>query len=246
MSEIALVMLASIRQHLRLKIAAIVFICTVVICVAGVAITFCLLAIAPEMRAEYPDRYRLEQYLGLIVYVTCLIGLGVNLNAFAFQSMTREKTRGNIQSLLATPLEIRNIWIGKSLGVFLPGLVVGEVLAVIALVSINYIYFVPRLGFLLTPLMAVNIFVAPPLIYLCLSLLAYLIGLTGKPASANLIVQISLPVVVTLMINLVMRNVLHIAGWPFVLFNLGIAAAVTVIFLVLQPRLTRERIVLSQ
>jgi hypothetical protein len=59
-------------------------------------------------------------------------------------------------------------------------------------------------------------------------------------------VQISLPVVVTLMINLVMRNVLHIAGWPFVLFNLGIAAAVTVIFLVLQPRLTRERIVLSQ
>src|SRR4030042_6530933 len=184
MREIALVMLSGIRQNMRIKITFMVFVSTVLIVAAGIAIAFCLLLIAPEMRAEFPDRYKHEQYLGVIVFSACLIGLGVNMNAFAFQSMTREKARGNIQSLLATPLSTRNIWIGKSLAVFLPGLVGGEVLAVIVLVSINNIYFVPRLGFLLTPLMAVNIFMAPPLIYLCLSLLAYLIGLTGKPASA--------------------------------------------------------------
>src|SRR4030066_128883 len=182
MREIGLIILNSIKNNLRLKIVLIVYITVTIICVLGVTIALCVFLIAPEMKTGMPDRSELELYLGVIMYTTCFLCLGVNLNVFAFQSMTREKSRGNIESLLATPLKVKDIWIAKSLAIFIPGLVLGEFLTLIVLITVNYIYFVPRIGFLFTPWIAVSSFLAVPLIYLCLSLVFHLVGLTGKPA----------------------------------------------------------------
>ncbi|OGF99952.1 hypothetical protein A2Y99_02525 [Candidatus Gottesmanbacteria bacterium RBG_13_37_7] len=102
------------------------------------------------------------------------------------------------------------------------------------------------MGFLITPWMAISSFVAVPLIYLCLSLLVHLVGLTGKPATGNVIVQVFLPIIMTLMINLMIHHILDAVSWLFTLANLGIAAAIGIIVIFLQPRLTRERIVLSR
>ncbi|MCJ7727756.1 MAG: hypothetical protein MUO96_03830 [Actinobacteria bacterium] len=246
MKDIGLIIITSIRNNLRLKSVTIVFISLTLMLVAGLTLFFCLLLIAPAMDVELPDRVKLELYLGLIMYSTCLLGLGINLNVFAFQSMTREKARGNIESLLATPLKVKNIWIAKSLAIFVPGLVLGEFLTLIVLIAVNYIYFVPSIGFLFNPWIAVSSFLAVPLIYLCLSLLVYLIGLTGKPANGNVIAQIFLPIIINLMINLMLHNILDAASWSFTLANLGIAAVIVIIIIFLQPRLTRERIVLSR
>jgi hypothetical protein len=245
MKEIGLITRSSIRNNLRLKIMIVVQIAVVLICIIGLVLAFCLLLIAPAMAAETPDRPALEMYLSLIVFAASLIGLGVNLNVFGFQTMTREKSRGNIVALLATPLKTSHIWIAKSLAVFMPGLVMGEVFALISLLAVNYIYFVPRIGFLVTPWIIVTSFVALPLIYLSLSLLVHLIGLTGKPATGNVIVQIFLPVFASLMINLGVRHILEAASWSFALANFGLAAVIGVIVILLRPRLTRERIVLS-
>jgi ABC-2 type transport system permease protein len=245
MREISLIIITSIRNNLRSKALTIVFVSVTLMIVAGLALFFCLLLITPAMDTSVPDRTQLELYLSLIMYTTCLICMGINLNVFAFQSMTREKSRGNIESLLATPLKVKDIWIAKSLAVFIPGLVLGEVLTLITLIAVNYIYFVPRIGFLFTPWIAVNSFLAAPLIYLCLSLLAHLMGLTSKPVNGNIIVQIFLPVIITLMINLAIRNVLSTSSWPFTVANLGIAAAIAIIIIFLLSRLTRERVVLS-
>jgi ABC-type Na+ efflux pump permease subunit len=245
MRNIGAIITTSIRNNLRIKAAIITSISVILICAIGVALIFCLLFIAPAMEAKSLDRSELELYLGLIMYTTCLISVGVNMNAFAFQSMTREKSRGIIESLLATPLKVKDIWIAKSLAVFLPGLVVGEVFTFIAMIAINYIYFVPKIGFLITPWIALSSFVAVPLIYLCLSLLVHLIGLAGRPATGNVIVQVFLPVIITLMINLMVRNILNVASWSFTLANLGIAAIVGIAVIFLQPCLTREKIVLS-
>ncbi len=246
MRETCFIIASGIKNNLRSKIALIVYIAVTIICVLGTTIALCLFLISPVMDTEFPDRSELELYLGLIMYATCFIGVGINLNVFAFQSMTREKSRGNIESLLATPLKVKDIWIAKSLAVFIPGLVLGEILTFIALITVNYIYFVPRIGFLLNPWTAVSSFLAVPLIYLCLSLLAHLIGLTGKPATANVIVQVFLPVAINLMINLMVRHILDITSWSFTLTNLGIAAAIVAIVIFLRSSLTRERIVLSR
>jgi hypothetical protein len=147
---------------------------------------------------------------------------------------------------MATPLSVKDIWIAKSLAVFIPGMVLGEILSLAALLAVNYIYFVPEIGFVYTHWMALSSFLAVPLIYLCLSLLVHLIGLTGKPATSNIVVQIFLPIVLTLMINLTVRHILDAASWPFALANFGIAAVIAIIVIFYQPRITRERIVLSR
>jgi ABC-2 type transport system permease protein len=245
MRDIGLLIITSIKNNLKSKTLTIVFICITLMLAAGLALFFCLLLLAPEAKKALPDKTKLEMYLSLIMYVTCILGLGLNMNMFAFQSMTREKSRGNIESLLATPLKVKDIWIAKSLAVFIPGLVVGEVLTFIILISINYIYFIPKTGFIITPWIAISSFLAVPLVYLCLSLLVHFIGLTGKPATGNIIVQIFLPVSITLIINLILRGVVDAASWSLTLVNIVIAAVLIVIVIFLLPRLTRERIVLS-
>jgi ABC-2 type transport system permease protein len=244
--EIILVTINSIKNNLKSKALTIVFVCITLMIAVGLALFFCLLLIAPAMNVPSPDRSHLELYLSLIMYSTCIICLGINQNVFGFQSIIKEKARGNIESLLATPLSPKKIWIAKSLAVFIPGMVLGEVITLAALLTVNYIYFVPEIGFIYTHWIGLTSFLAVPLVYFCLSLLAHLIGLTGKPANGNIIAQIFLPVVLTLMINLTIRNTLNAASWPLTLVNFGLAAVIIIFVIFLQPRITRERIILSR
>jgi hypothetical protein len=93
--------------------------------------------------------------------------------------------------------------------------------------------------------MILSSLVAVPLIYLGLSFLAHIIGLAGKPVTANVIVQVFLPVFASAMINLGIRDVLNAATWKFTLANLGVAAVIFLVVALLRPRLTTERVVLS-
>jgi ABC-2 type transport system permease protein len=246
MKNIGLLISTSIRNNLRSKVVLIAYIFVTMICILGIIIALCYFLISPEMDKLSPDRSKLELYLGLTMFATCFISLGVNLNSFAAQSIIREKSKGVIESLLATPFKPKDIWIAKSLAVFLPGLILGEILTFIVLLVINYIYFVPSIGFVFNTWIAVSSFITAPLIYLCLSLLIHFIGLTGKPAVGNVIVQVFLPVFLSLMINLAVRYILDITSWSFAVANLGVAALIAVIFIFLRSRLNRERMVLSR
>ena len=122
----------------------------------------------------------------------------------------------------------------------------GEILTLITLITVNYIYFVPSIGFIFTPWIAVNGFIVAPVVYLCLGLLAYLVGLTGKPATGNIIAQIFLPVMINIMIQITLRtDILNSASWSFAAANIGLALLIIIIIFFLQPRLTKEKIVLS-
>jgi ABC-2 type transport system permease protein len=246
MSNTGTIINSSIKNNLNSKPLTVAFIGMSIMLAAGLVIFLSLMLIKPLVEAGSPERSDLELYLTLVTYTTCIICLGISLNVFAFQSMTREKARGNIESLLATPLKIKDIWIAKSLAIFLPGLVLGVVLGVIVMVAINYIYFVPVAGFIFTPWIAITCFLAAPLIYLCLSLLTHLVGLFNKTANGNIIAQISLPVILSLMINLMLHHVVDAASWSFTLLNLGLALLIFIVTLVLLPRLGVERVVLSQ
>jgi hypothetical protein len=245
MNYTGLIINSTMKNNLRSKISIVILVGVVLICVIGLLVAFCLLLIGPAVEQEVPDRYKLEMYLGLVLFAVCLIGLGVNMNGFAFQTMTREKSRGNINALMATPLEPGHIWIGKSVAVFLPGLILGEVLAIISLLIVNCIYFVPVTGFLINTWIVLSGLVAVPLIYISLSLLVHLIGLTGKPATGNVIVQVFLPVYASVMINLAVRDILDATSWQFTLANLGVAAVAGIVVMLLRSRLKKERIVLS-
>jgi ABC-2 type transport system permease protein len=244
-SNIGLVMSAGIKNVFRTKTVAIIMIPIILICVIGVALLLCILLIAPEVESAAPDRAALEGYLSLILYASSFITIGVTLNSLMFQTMVKEKSRGNLAALLATPLKVSDIWVGKSLALFIPGLVLGILLTVLTLVIVNVIYFVPDIGFLCRPGMLISSLVAVPLIYLFFGMLVHLVGLIAKPATGNVIAQVFLPVMANLVIQLAIRNVMDANSWQFMVLNLGIAMVIGIIVLAVRPRLIPERVVLS-
>jgi ABC-type transport system involved in multi-copper enzyme maturation permease subunit len=212
----------------------------------ALAALFGILLIAPELNKISPDRAKLELYLGIIIFSASALGLGINLNALGFTSMIREKSRGNIQSLLATPLGLKDIWIGKSLAIFIPGLILGEFLTLISLIVVNYIYFVPTVGFVFNPWIAVTGFFAIPLIYFSTGLLVYLVGLTGKPVNANIIAQVFLPVYLNIIIQILINTTIFVASsWTFALANIGLGLVIAIIVIIIQFRISKEKVVLS-
>ncbi len=245
MSEIGPLLIVSMRNTFRAKVAVFVWIALALMLSGTATIAVCLFLIAPAVEAQVPDSHAAELYLTLIVYFACFMGAGLALNVFTAQPMIKEKAQKSIESLLSTPLKARAIWLAKSLAVFLPGLLVGEVLAVATLVVVNYVYIVPKMGFLITPQLAVSSFVAVPAILLCLSLLAHLVGLTGDAIAGTVIAQIFVSGIPSLMANLGSHNAPAATSWLFTLINLLFAAALGIAVLALQPRLTKERIVLS-
>jgi len=240
----ALVMNTTMRNNFRLRNVAIVCAGVVFICIAGLAVLFGTQFILPQATAAAPDRSVLENFVGLILFTTSFLSVGIYASVFAFQSMTREKARGNVQSLLATPVNPGHIWLGKSLGVFLPGLVFAVAMTLVMALALNYIYIVPRMEFIITPWMIISNFIAVPLIYLLLCLLVHVVGLIGKPGTGNVIAQIFIPVMIALMINLAIRG-LNAGSWPFTIILFGIAAIIGIVILIVRPKLDAERIILS-
>ena len=223
----------------------IVFLVITIMVAALLSILFCILMISPEIKKANPDIKYLKILLGLIMYTTSLLCHGISMNVFTAQSIIKEKTKGNIESLLATPLSTKQIWVAKSLSVFIPGLVLGEILTLVTLLVINYIYFVPTVGFLYNHWIELSSFFAVPVIYFCLNLLAHLIGLTGKASSGSIVGQIFLPVFITLVINLMIRKILDVTSWHIFLTTIGLAAIISIIISFLIPKMSREKIVLS-
>lgn len=246
MKNTGLLISTDIKNNFSSKSIAAIWYSIAVLLVVAVVVLFCVLLIGPEMEKSVPDRTKLDIYLSVILYSASIIGLGVNLNSLGVTSMMREKSRGNIQSLLVTTLNLREIWIGKSLAIFIPGLIIGELITLVTLIIINYIYFVPTIGFLFNPWVAVTSFIVFPLIYLFQGLLVCLVGLTGKPVNANIIGQIFLPVYVNIVIQLPLRtDFMDYTSWHFVLVNTAVVIIIAIIIMILQHRATKEKVALS-
>ena len=143
MNNIRLVTAAGIKNAFRMRTGMVILIVVALICVVGIALLMCILLIAPEMKSAVPNRDVIEAYLGVILYSSSLISIGVGLNSLVFQTMVREQARGNLAALMATPLKVFDIWLGKSLALFIPGFIIAIVLTILNLVIINAIYFLP-------------------------------------------------------------------------------------------------------
>ncbi len=245
MTNIWLVTYAGMKNAFRLKTGMMILIGVTLICVVGIALLMCILLIAPAMKSAVPDRTTLEAHLSVILYFSSFISIGVGLNSLVFQTMVREQSRGNLAALMATPLKVFDIWLGKSLSLFIPGFIIAIVLTLLNLVIINVIYFLPDIGFICNWQMLVNSLVILPLMYFFFGMLVHLIGFTAKPVTGNIIAQIFLPVMINLIVQLVIRNVIDINSWQFMVLNLGLAVVIGVLILSIKTRLTPERVILS-
>ncbi len=126
----------------------------------------------------------------LIMYLVLVLGVfsGYFLSSQAFLG---EKTGGTIETLLCSPLPLRNIWLGKVIGVMLPSYTVALVIAafIIALSNMAADFLVMP-----SPIMIVFVLVVVPVYIACvIGMLGFIQLLLGM--RENQIVNIALIIV---------------------------------------------------
>jgi ABC-type transport system involved in multi-copper enzyme maturation permease subunit len=199
-----------------------------------------------ELPGKEITRPMLEMIIGLISYFLPLFVLITFIWAFANLTIIQEKVKGNIESLLATPLSPKEIWIGKSIAIFLPGYIISIISTLVILLAVNFIVILPATGnFILpSPLLLIS-FLINPLLFLALLLFIVLFSLANNP---NIAIAPSFLVGFGLMIGIplgVATGTINLASWPFVLWCLGGAIIFWAANFGFYHLLTKENIVLS-
>ena len=189
----------------------------------------------------------LEFIMGLTVYFLTFFALISFIWAFTSDPITKEKTNGNVESLLATPLSPKAIWMGKSLAIFLPGFVIAVVSSLIAVLAANFAAIHPATGnFVLPAPVLFTGFVANPLLFLGLTLLIVLLALAYNP---DIGVTLSMLLGWGLLIGMgavILLGKINLASWwPFTLSYLATAIVLGAVVLYLSHLLSKEKIVLS-
>jgi ABC-2 type transport system permease protein len=160
-------------------------------------------------------------------------------------TLTMEKIKRSIESLLCTPLSLKQICLGKTLALFLPSLILGWLLTFGSIAGINQFFIVPELGKFIMPGAAplVAILVVVPLIVFFLSLLV--IALQLIIANIRWVNAALMGAIFAVGFWLSPLLKLGPASWGIVFFSLGFAAILALIAFLLSPKVTKERIVLS-
>lgn len=188
----------------------------------------------------------LELIMGLIFYFLPLFILISFIWAFASFPIIKEKVNGNIASLMVTPLTPQEIWMGKSLAIFLPGFAISVLSTLIVLFSVNFITIGPATGnfFMPAPMLLTN-FLINPLLFFGLLLFTVLFSLANNP---DIAIAPSFLVGFGLMTGIpigVAAGGINLASWSFSLWYLAGTAVIWIIVLALLRLLTKENIILS-
>jgi len=164
------------------------------------------------------------------------------INAY---TIIMEKIKRSLESLLCTPLSLKQICLGKTLAIFLPSLVLGWIFTFGSIVGINQVFIAPGLGrFIMpgaAPLVAILV-VVPAIIFF----------------SSSIIVDLQLIITNIRWVNAALMGTIFAvsfglspvlkfgpASWSIVFVSLGVAGILALIAFLLSPRVTKEGIVLS-
>ncbi len=188
----------------------------------------------------------LDLIIGLIFYFLPVLVMMAFIWAFGSLPVTKEKVSGNVECLLATPLRPVELWMGKSLSIFLPGLVISVAAAVLVVLIINLAAILPAAGYfaLPDPVMVAG-FAVNVLLFFGLLSFIILFSLANNPDIAitpSFIIGFGIMVGMPLGLA---TGAIDLDSWFFVLwYFLGTAAAWAGI-IYLSRMLTKENIVLS-
>jgi len=185
--------------------------------------------------------------VGFVVYFATMLPYITIVWAFGATLMIREKAAGNLETLLATPLGPLDIWLGKSLAIFLPAYALATGCALAAVVAINVVVSIWQGAavFVLPPAVWVTGLLVNPLFFFGLTSLTIILAFTHDP---DVGIVPSFPIGFGLMAGVplgVAVGVFDLAAWSFVLYGLGAAALLWAPILYLARSLTKERVVVS-
>jgi ABC-2 type transport system permease protein len=212
----------------------------------AIAVSVSIVLNRQEWIGEKAAEPMLELIISLIAYFLPLTILMAFIWAFSSLPVVREKVNGNIASLIATTLSPKEIWLGKSLAIFIPGYVISIISTMIVLLVVNLSVIVPATGNFLFPLPLFLVsLIWNPLLLLGLLLFIILFSLANNP---DIAIAPSFLVGFGLMIGIpfgMALGAINLASWSFSLWYLAGVIIVWIVIFFLTRLLTKENIVLS-
>lgn len=109
---------------------------------------------------------------------------------FATYSVVVEKAKRNLESLMVTPISLKQVWVGKSLAVALPSVIIGLGISIIFFIILNYVQVMPQTGQFIFPgviQIVTAIILVPVLVFVIVLLVLYLQLTISNPRFANFI-----------------------------------------------------------
>ena len=188
---------------------------------------------------EYQIGFELWLFSFLILILLPFV-LGLN-------SLIQEKAKRITESLLATPLGVKSLWLGKSLGAFLPGFIFNIIIIMLMLAVFNLAIIQPATGYLVLPWATlVTCLAILPILVLPLVLIVTLILLTVNSQLAMVIGALLVVGLAQVPAQVFPCIDIAFTSWDFALLHLGIALLLGLIAAFLgRICLTKERVVLS-
>jgi hypothetical protein len=141
MNKTSLVMKFAVKNQLRMTATTVITLAIIFICVAGTIAILAALILNPEMEKTAPDMSVVQKAMGVTLFCASFISIGIYTSVFSYQSLVKREVQRQYSGTIATPFPRRNCGLGKSLAVFLPGLVFTIILTIAAFLVLNLIYF---------------------------------------------------------------------------------------------------------
>ncbi len=179
---------------------------------------------------------------GAAYALPCLLSIFV-CSIVTNYSIVMDKAKRTLEPLLATPLGIRQIWIGKTLATALPGIVIGILLSIFTMIVINLAVIEPSVGGFIIPRalpLISALIISPLLVLLVVALISFLQLITAKPAVSSIVFP-----VIFLGIYFPTIIVDRSAGWIYAPIYSGAAVLLVIVMLAFGRLLTKERTALS-
>lgn len=184
-------------------------------------------------------------FLNSIAYVLPLMYSIFVCSIFANFSVVLDKAKRTIESLMATPVSISQIWMGKSLAVTLPSIGVGIAISLLVYIVMNVGFVIPKTGFFIFPsaIAIISAFIiVPVLIFAIVAIVIYVQLVVSNPRIANLIFTI---IFVLLLFGINFLGGLGVSLDYFALIYVGVIILCGVISFILSRFLTKEKVLLS-
>ncbi len=185
-----------------------------------------------------------QAFLNNIVYVLPMMYSIFVCTIFANYSVILDKAKRNIESLMATPVRLSQIWLGKSLAVTLPSIIIGIGVAILAYIGMNFGFVIPQTGRFIVPaaLAIVSaLIIVPILIFTIVTIVIYVQMIISNPRIANLVFT---GIFLILFFGVNALGGLGIAV-NFSLIYLGVIVICAIVSSILSRSLTKEKVILS-
>jgi ABC-2 type transport system permease protein len=111
-------------------------------------------------------------------------------SVFANYAVIVDKAKRNIESLMATPVSIKQIWLGKSVAVTLPSIGVGVAVAFASFLVMDIWFVMPKTGSFIFPgiwAIVSALFIMPVLLFVIVTIVTYIQLVITNPRIGNFV-----------------------------------------------------------